>query len=320
MLVQTDQLSKHYGEVAALTHCTLGVERGEVFGLLGPNGAGKTTLLRLLLGYLRPTAGTATIDGLDCYRDSVEVHRRVSYMPGEARMFRAMRGSEALKFFTGLRGGERLETGLQLAKRLDLDLSRRVAFMSTGMRQKLALAVAVAADTPLLVLDEPTSHLDPSVRSEVLRLTHEAQDEGRTVLFSSHVLSEVEEVCDRVAILRRGELVHTQNMHALRRQHRIRAQLRGTLTAPPPQLEGELKIVRGTNGDVVIESPGELSPLLGWLATLPLAEVKIEPIGLRAIYDRFHGEPSTSLLEEKLVEDEEKGEMVASESTGSAAR
>ena len=161
--------------------------------------------------------------------------------------------------------------------------------MSTGMRQKLALAAALAADTPLVILDEPTANLDPTVRAEVGQLVREARAAGRTVMFSSHVLSEVEEVCDRVVILRAGRLVHEQVMEPLRRRHRIRALLDGPLPPVPPALAAHLVVEQRKEHELVIETPGELSPLLGWLATLPLRDVLIEPAGLRAVYERFHG-------------------------------
>lgn len=286
-LVEVRGLTKDYGSFRALDACTLGVARGEVFGLLGPNGSGKTTLLRLLMGFLRPTAGTATIEGLDCYAQSVEVHRRVAYLPGEARLFRQMKGRDVLRFFCDMRAECSWERGLELAARLQLDLSKQVTMYSTGNRQKLALAASMAAQTPLVILDEPTSNLDPSMRSVALALVREARDQGRTVLFSSHVLSEVEQVCDRVVLLRQGRLVHSQVMAELRRQHRIRAELGGPLVEPPEELAGELEIER--HGDrLTVLAPGELGPLLGWLARLPLAEVQIESVNLQAIYDRFH--------------------------------
>ena len=292
-LVATNRLTKQYGHVTALGECTLSVARGEVFGLLGPNGAGKTTLLRLLMGYLRSTSGSASIDALDCYRRSTDVHRRVAYLPGEVRLFRHMRGRDVLEFFAGVRHDGSHGRAVALAERLQLDLSRPVAAMSTGMRQKLALSATLACDVPLVILDEPTANLDPTVRGEVLALVAEAKAAGRTVLFSSHVLSEVEQACDRVVILRGGRLVHTQTMHDLRRKHRIRAQLTGALPTAPAGLQGQLTIVAGRRGDVTIETPGELSPLLGWLATLPLGEVRIEPIGLQAVYDEFHAGPES---------------------------
>lgn len=288
MLVETLLLTKRYGRFTALGDCTLSVLPGEVFGLLGPNGAGKTTLLRLLMGYLRPTSGHATIDELDCWRDAKGVHQRVSYLPGEPRLFRHMRGRQVLDFFGALRGNGTLGRSLRLAERLKLDLSRGVALMSTGMRQKLALSVAMAAEAPLIILDEPTSNLDPTVRSEVGQLVLEAKNNGRTVVFSSHVLSEVEAACDRVAFLRSGQLVHVQAMHELRRQHRIHARVTGPLTPIPAALVGQVEVHSGRAGEVMIEAPSELSAVLGWLATLPLSEVRIEPVGLQAIYERLH--------------------------------
>ena len=285
--VQTRSLTKRYGRLTALDDCGLEIRRGEVFGLLGPNGSGKTTLLRLLMVFLRPSAGEATIDGLDCYRESVAVHRRVAYLPGDAKLFPQMRGRDVLRFFSRVRRNAELTRSLALAERLKLDLSRRVAALSTGMRQKLALAAVLAFDTPLVVLDEPTSNLDPTVRSDVLALVREARSAGRTVIFSSHVLDEVEQVCDRVCILRSGRLVHLQLMAELRRQHRIRATLTAPLPMVPPALAGQLEIAVDDD-QLTVLTPGELSPLLGWLATLPLAEVQIEPVGLRAVYDRYH--------------------------------
>jgi ABC-2 type transport system ATP-binding protein len=292
MLVETRSLTKRYGRFAALDQCSLQIGRGEVFGLLGPNGAGKTTLLRVLMGYLRPTSGEALIDGHRCWGDSRRVHQQVSYLPGETRLFRQMDGRDVLSFFGGLRPKGTLERSLQLAERLDLDLSRGVAMMSTGMRQKLALAVALAPETPLVILDEPTSNLDPTVRNEVGQLVMDAKKSGRTVLFSSHVLSEVEATCDRVALLRAGQLVHVQAMHDLRRQHRISAELTGEITPVPAALADQVKVSSHHNGAITIVTPSELSPVLGWLATLPLKEVRIEPVGLQTVYDQYH--PSTA--------------------------
>jgi len=290
VIVETHQLTKTYGSLAALCECSLAVEAGEVYGLLGPNGAGKTTLIRLLLGYLRPTSGRATVGSHDCERQSVAVRRMVAYLPAEASMFPQMSGRDALSFFAQIRSGSDINRSLELARRLELDVSRRVSFMSTGMKQKLALAATLAADTKIYILDEPTANLDPTVRSTVLALVSEARAARKTVMFSSHVLSEVEEVCDRVVILRAGKLVHTQAMRELRTQHRIVAQLRAPLPPIPEPFRGQLLIVQNGDCEVVLETPGELAPLLGWLATLPLADVRIEPVGLRAVYDRFHAE------------------------------
>jgi ABC-2 type transport system ATP-binding protein len=288
MIVHTEALTKRYGGFTALDHVNLSVPEGEVFGLLGPNGAGKTTLLRLLLGFITPTSGSATVAGFDCVRQSLDVRERTAYLPGEARLFRRMDGHRVLDFFAGLRRGCRRDVAAGVARRLDLDCSRQVARMSTGMRQKLSLAVVLAMDTPLVILDEPTANLDPTARAEVLELVREARAGGRTVIFSSHVLSEVEDTCDRVAIVRAGRLVHEQSIEALRRCHRISAALTGPFGTVPAALTGSVSIAEQTDRSVVLEAGASLAPLLGWLATLPLAEVRIEPVGLAPVYDRFH--------------------------------
>jgi len=290
MLIATDSLSKRYGSFAALAECSLGVREGEVFGLLGPNGAGKTTLLRLLLGFIHPTSGSATIAGLDCVRDSIAVREKTAYLPGEARLFRRMSGRRVLDFFSRLRPACRRSEAEEVARRLDLDLSRQVARMSTGMRQKLALAAVLATDADLVILDEPTANLDPTARGEVLELVREVRSHGRTVVFSSHVLSEVEETCDSVAILRAGRLVHEQQIADIRRSHRITARLAEPLGEIPVMLREQVSLVAESAGAVVLEAAESLAPLLGWLGTLAIDEVLIEPVGLSAIYDRFHRE------------------------------
>ena len=302
MIVQTERLTKRYGEFTALDGCTLGVPTGEIFGLLGPNGAGKTTLLRSLLGYIRPTSGSATICGFDCVTQSLAVREVTAYLPGEARLFRRMNGHGVLEFFASLRPGCSRDAAKRVADRLGLDCSRQVARMSTGMRQKLALAVVLAIDSRLVILDEPTANLDPTARAEVLQLVLEARKAGRTVIFSSHVLSEVEETCDSVAILRAGHLVHEQSVHDLRRSHRIRARLSGPFGGVPAALADRVSVVEhgaavaqpghvapaAAQGTIILEAADSLAPLLGWLATLPVEEMQVEPVGLGAVYDRFH--------------------------------
>lgn len=295
MLIETFGLTKRYGRLAALDDCSLGIRAGEVFGLLGPNGAGKTTLIRLILGFLRPTAGRAVVDGLDCVARSLDVRRRIAYLPGEARLFRVMRGRDVLRLLAGLRPGSEAQfaRAVAIAERLELDTSRRVGMMSTGMRQKLALAATMAADTPIVILDEPTANLDPTVRHTVLSMVREAKAAGRTVVFSSHVLAEAEEACDRVAVLRTGKLVHTQCIGELRRRHRIFLRMRegaasGNPLRLPDDLGEDVRTQRGDDGWTIVDTGGDLQRLFGWLATLALDEVRIEPFGLRAVYERFH--------------------------------
>ena len=286
-IVRTEKLTKRYGTLTALDRCDLTVDRGEVFGLLGPNGAGKSTLLRLMLGFIQPSDGRATIDGLDVAKQSVAVRRQVAYLPGDVRLFRRMKAKSVLRFFTRIRPHGDWQRACRMAACLDLDLSRRVAYMSTGMRQKLALAATLSAATPLVILDEPTANLDPNVRNEVGVLVREASREGRTVIFSSHVLSEVEESCDRVAILRQGKLVHTEEIAKLKRRHRIHARLEGQLPPIPKELEASLEIKTNQDDHIVVDTSDELSQALGWLAELPLSEINIEPLGLKYVYEQW---------------------------------
>ena len=221
-MIVMDGLTKRYGDTTALIDLSLEVYKGEVFGLLGPNGSGKTTTIRLLLGLLRPTDGRASIEGFDCWRQSLNVRTRVSYLPGELRMFGWMTGLGMLRFLSSLRGGIGLDRAVAIAEQvMRLDLRRKVRAYSTGMKQKLALALAFADPVEILILDEPTSALDPSARALVLGLVREARRQGQTVIFSGHVLSEVEQVADRVAIMRLGRLVHLEDMHARRLNLRL---------------------------------------------------------------------------------------------------
>ena len=207
MLVHTDQLTKRYGAFTALDTFSLDVPAGEIFGLLGPNGAGKTTLLRLLLGYITPTSGTASVLGFDSVRQSLEVKTRTAYLPGEARLFRRMNGHRVLDFFAALRPGCRREVAAGVARRLDLDCSRQVARMSTGMRQKLALAVVLAMETPLMILDEPTVGVDPQSRSHLLDCVRDQARNGVGVIYASHYMEEVQSICQRVAIVDHGRVL-----------------------------------------------------------------------------------------------------------------
>jgi ABC-2 type transport system ATP-binding protein len=245
------------------------------------------------MGFLRPTSGWARVDGLDCFAESVRVRQSVSYLPGDARLFARMRGRDVLRFFTDMRGTEP-DLSLSIARQLDLDVHRRVAFMSTGMRQKLALTVALSSKTSLVILDEPTANLDPNVRREVMRLIADARRDGRTVILCSHILSEIEEICDRVVILRRGEVVHTQTMSQLRNQHQVRGVLMDGVPTIPEVLRDRVELGQLDEHRVVVKTTGDLAPIMPWLSSLALTQVSIEPVGLRSVYERYHStEPAS---------------------------
>src|SRR5437660_5195617 len=178
----------------------LSLAPGEVFGLLGPNGSGKSTALRLMLGFLKPTAGRAMIAGFDCWSDGVEARKRVAYLPGELRLYDTMTGRRLITFLSELRGEPPGPEVDALAKRLDIDIDRPLTHMSSGMKRKVALLAVLVPNVPLIILDEPTNTLDPTMRDELLDQLRVARGRGQAVLFSSHVLQEVESVCDRVVI------------------------------------------------------------------------------------------------------------------------
>jgi ABC-2 type transport system ATP-binding protein len=290
MLLCTERLTKVYDGHRALDELSLEVAAGEVFGLLGPNGSGKTTALRLLLGFLRPTSGRARIDGHDCWYDGVAARRRVAYLPGELRLYENMTGRRLVRFLCDLRGQAVAGDLDDLARRFDIDLDRPLAHLSSGMKRKVALLQVLVTQAALLIMDEPTNALDPTMRDELLTQVRRARERGQTVLFSSHVLSEVEQVCDRVAILQQGRLVHLQTMSELREGRLVRARFKGESPALPP-LPGLLVRERKDNL-LVLEYTESLADLLAWLGRQPLLDLRVEPLGLNAVYHRFHGAES----------------------------
>ena len=289
MIISTQGLGKRYARVFALSSLSLDVAQGEVLGLLGPNGSGKTTTIRLLLGLLKPTTGSASVAGFDCWRKSLDVRRLISYLPGELRPFGAMTGRGYLEFLCSLRDGVGLDRSTAIAERvMGLDLRKKVRAYSTGMKQKLSLAQVFSDPVDILILDEPTSALDPSARQDVIRLVLEAKARGQTVIFSGHVLSEVEQVADRVAIMRQGKLMHIENMHTRRALRMVLARFPGEAPKVFPE---ELKLTLQTheNNVVLLEHRGEVGPLLAWLLQSEVVDLAIGTEDLRSLYDRYHG-------------------------------
>jgi ABC-2 type transport system ATP-binding protein len=286
-LLYAEKLTKEYGRFRALDELDLSIAAGEVVGLLGPNGSGKTTALRLFLGFLRATAGRASIDGQDCWRDSVEVRKRVTYLPGELRLYDSMTGRQIVHFLGKLRGDTPGKEVDDLARRLDVDPDKKLTHMSSGMKRKIALLAVLVPKVPLIILDEPTNTLDPTMRDEFLDQIRLAKAAGKAILFSSHVLQEVEAVCDRVAILRKGKLVHLQPMAELREARRIRGVFTGAAPTHGPD-DTPLSPGAVTDGRLDLEHRGPLPELLTWLGRLSVTDLRIEPLGLGKIYRSFH--------------------------------
>lgn len=215
-IIEVQGLTKRYGNKRGVSKIEFRVEEGEVFGFLGPNGAGKTTTIRLLMALLRADAGTARIGGLDCWQDSVEIKKQIGYLPGELALDPGMTGGQILAYFSHLRGGVDQAYLKQLIKRFDLDPSRKFRQYSSGNKRKIGLIQAFMHRPRLIILDEPTSGLDPLNQQEFARTVAEARDQGHTVFLSSHILTEVEQSCNRVAIIREGQLVRVGGVNELK--------------------------------------------------------------------------------------------------------
>src|ERR1700730_9503584 len=301
--IRTSKLSKDYGLGHGLFDLDLEVSPQEVFGYLGPNGAGKSTTLRCLMGMIQPTQGSAQIFGLDCQRDSVAVKRKVGYMPGEMPQFGSLRGKDVVAYLGGLRGGADPQAVRSIAERFDLDLGRRFREYSSGNKRKLGIVLAFMHKPELLILDEPTSGLDPLNQQEFYTLLREARDGGATVFLSSHVLSEVEHVCDRVGIIRSGRLVNVAQLEELHhiRVHRVELEFAAESTVP----EAAIRTAEGADDVVVVDHrvtctvKGSFAPLHtaleGTIVTnLVSHEPSLEEIFLAFYREDAVPEPSTT--------------------------
>jgi ABC-2 type transport system ATP-binding protein len=214
--IHTKGLTKHYGDVQALVDLDLDIRRGEIFGFLGPNGAGKTTMIRTILDEIRPTSGKATILGMDTHVDCVKIRNHIGYVPGDLALYPNLTGRDTLTYFANLRGGVDWDFVNALADRLDADLTKKVGDLSSGNRQKVGLIQAFMNKPEVLIMDEPSSGLDPLVQREFQAMMREVASDGRTVFLSSHTLSEVQRVADRVGIIRRGKLITVEEVASLR--------------------------------------------------------------------------------------------------------
>ena len=279
-------LTKDYGTGNGVFDLDLTVRRGEVFGFIGPNGAGKTTTIRLLMDLIRPDRGTATVLGLDARRDSVAVKRRVGYLPGELVQFPGVTGAYVIGLLAGLRGGVEPARITALAQRLDLDLGRRYDTLSHGNKQKVGLIQAFMHRPDLVILDEPTLGLDPLMQREFRRLVGETVAEGGTVFLSSHVLPEVEAVCDRIGVIRAGRLERVGSLNQLRalRIHRVEAVFTGRLTtADVAQIPGVTE-ARVEDHLLTCAVQGSVAPLLDVLSAADVVELDSHEMSLEEVF------------------------------------
>jgi len=289
-LIQLENLTRCYGRRRGIEHLSLSVPEGALFGFLGPNGAGKTTTIRVMLGFLRPTSGSARIFGWDCWSQTKAIKQEVGYLPGDLRLPAWMNGDSALSIFGAVRGRDLKRSGRELADNFELDLRVKVREMSRGMRQKLGLILALAHSPRLLVLDEPSSALDPLMQQKLHEHLRQSAATGHTIFFSSHSLSEVEELCARVAIVRDGELVADETLAELRERAGHDVTIRwgdashGVALTPP----AFLKLARcdGSVWQGTLEGPAHR--LISFLADRPVEELTIGRPDLESLFRRFY--------------------------------
>ncbi len=280
VVIETERLTKAYGTFRGIVDVDLQVDQGEIFGFLGPNGAGKTTTIRVLLDLIRPTSGSARVFGIESSADPVAIHRRIGYLPGEWNLYDRLTGSETIRFFANLRRGVDPAYSRELIERLDLDPSRRFREYSRGNKQKVGLIVALQHRPDLLILDEPTSGLDPLVQQTFNELLFEAKADGRTVFLSSHIISEVERTCDRVAIIREGRIVRLDSVEGVRNlaAHEVELRFAAPVGAAPFQaIDGVRNVVEeGRTLRMLVSGP--ISPVVRLAAQHELVDfVSREP-------------------------------------------
>jgi ABC-2 type transport system ATP-binding protein len=289
-VIATRGLTKHYGNVQAVVDLTLDVRAGEIFGFLGPNGAGKSTMIRTLLGFLHPTRGSASVLGLDVVADSVQIRRRTGYLPGGIALYDSLSGADALEYLADLQdqGAAMRE---ELCERLQMPTSvlrRKVRDYSRGMRQKIGVIQALQHDPELAILDEPTEGLDPLMQQAFYALMDDQRAKGRTIFFSSHVLSEVERMCDRVAIIRAGHLMALQNVDDLLARRKRKVQLRWRGVAPDLAGVPGLADVKVDGDRMTATLLGDVSGFVRAVASPSLVDLTIEPARLEEAFLEYY--------------------------------
>ncbi|MCZ6837460.1 MAG: ABC transporter ATP-binding protein [Planctomycetota bacterium] len=292
-VIETRQLGKQYGPRVGIERVDLSVAEGEIFGFLGPNGAGKSTTIRLLLGFLKPTQGDALVFGHDSWKQSHILKREVGYLPGDVRLYPWLTVRRALSFVGAARGADLMDAGLALAERLSLEPDLIARKMSRGMRQKLAIIMVLAHAPRLIILDEPTSGLDPLVQLSLAQELRDRADKGSTVFFSSHTLNEVEQLCDRVAIVREGRIVADETLDDMRKKARRKVTIRFTdgeavRGLDPPEF---LTLIKREGDRWHAELDGEAGRLMQWLAGQSIRDLTIGPPDLETL---FHAHYRTS--------------------------
>ena len=285
-VISTEKLTKHYGKNRGVIGLYLTVDEGEIYGFIGPNGAGKSTTIKLLLDFIRPTSGRCSILGLNCASDSAQIKQDIGYIPAGVNYYDGMKVADLLAYSAKFYPGDHRPHLKKLCDALDLDPSRRISELSTGNKKKVAIAQAMLHKPKLLIMDEPTSGLDPLVQHEFYGLLKEAKADGTTIFFSSHVLGEVQRVCDRVGIIREGKLIRTQTMKELTatQYKRVKAGIDGEFSLPGAE------DIKRHNGTVEFLYKGSADALLSALAALHVGNILIEDPPLEDIFMAYYQE------------------------------
>lgn len=289
--IETNRLSVYYGRQRGILDLDLRVERGEVFGFLGPNGAGKTTTQRVLMDIIRPTAGEARMFGIDCQKDGVAARERVGYLPGELSLYDGMKVRQFFEMYFSLQKGNSDPRHWQtLSERLQLDTSRKIGQLSHGNKQKVGVVTAFMNRPDLLILDEPTTGLDPLVQQTVMELVREAREAGATVFLSSHILPEVQAVCDRVGIIRDGKLVTTEQVDDLTRQHFKRVRF-NFATSPPAHAftRDGVEVLTRDRQSVTLEVRKDLDKVMETAVAFGITDIETFPTSLEEVFMAYYG-------------------------------
>ncbi|MFH1426371.1 MAG: ABC transporter ATP-binding protein [Candidatus Kerfeldbacteria bacterium] len=287
-VIEVQNLVKHFGKIKAVDDISFSVEKGEIYGFLGPNGAGKTTTIRCMMDFIRPNSGTITISGLDGQKDTVAVNKKIGYLSGAVRIHSKWTGQEHIDFVSKLNGST--NKAKELAERLNYDTSMKTKKLSSGNKQKLGLIMALLHDPEVLIWDEPTNALDPLLQNEVYELLFEARDKGTTVFMSSHNLTEVEKVCDRVGIIRLGKMVASESITKLKEKKLYTVHAVFPHKTDPKeftQLES-VELIEAQDTEINFRVKGDINPILTKLDDIDLKDVEIHRASLEDIFLEYY--------------------------------
>lgn len=290
-VIETKNLTKTYGKNRGINDVSITVNKGDIFGFLGPNGAGKSTTIRILLDFIRPTSGSASIFGMDCNKDSVAIRKRISYIPGDVSLYGNMTGQKFLEYFGKVRGNYDAESARMYAEKFDIMLDRRIKEYSKGMRQKVALIQAFMNDPDLIIMDEPTSGLDPLMQQTFMDVCRDEAKKGKTIFMSSHLLHEAEKVCNRVAIIREGRVVAQENMEGLQKKSGKIIEVKFKETVDPGTF-----VLRGVTGIVPLNGSNSyrisvtdnIEEVITSIASHKVVDINIHPMTLEDIFMQYY--------------------------------